>query len=537
MAVSSSIDPKNGFCRENCTFYSLHPPLLLPSPCIPLDITSYSFSLYPPSDSPAIIDASNGARISHRELRSLVLSLSSSLQHTLDIRKGDAVLILSSPSIYVPALYLAILSLGAIVTTSNPLSTESELEHQIGISKPVLTFTHFSLSHKTSTFRHRVIAIDSPEFRELAVPSKPVRREAEIHQNDPATILYSSGTTGRVKGVLSSHLNYIAVVAGYKAEAEDRAAPPIALMTVPLFHIFGFFMVLKTVALGETMVLMPKFEFSVLLRAVEKYRVTYMPVAPPLVVALAKADEVLKYDLSSLETIGSGGAPLGKGVIEKFAKRFPKVEVRQGYGLTESTGTATRTTRLENKKHGSAGKLSANIEARIVDPETNKPLAPGMRGELWLRSPTNMKGYVGNAEATAATLDHEGWLKTGDLCYIDDEGYLFVVDRLKELIKYKAYQVPPAELEHLLLSHPEIADAAVIPYPDEEAGQIPMAFVVRRPGSSLSEKQVMEFIAKQVAPYKKIRKLSFVGSIPKSPAGKILRKDLVAQARSPASKL
>ncbi|ERN13642.1 hypothetical protein AMTR_s00049p00100670 [Amborella trichopoda] len=329
MAVPSSIDPKSGFCREKCTFYSLLPPLLLPSPSIPLDITSYTFSLYPPSDSPAIIDTSTGAGISHRELRSLVLSLSSSLQLTLGVRKGDAVLILSPPSIYVASLYLAILSLGAVVTASNPLSTESELEHQIGISKPVLTFTHSSLSKKTSTFRHRVIAIDSLEFRELTVPSKAVSQQTEIHQDDPATILYSSGTTGRVKGVMSSHRNYIALVAGYHAEVVESAAPPVALVTVPLFHIFGFFMVLKAVALGETMVLMPKFEFFVLLRAVEKYRVTYMLMAPPLVVALAQVDEVLKYDLGSLEMIGSGGAPLGKGVIEKFAKRFPKVEVRQ----------------------------------------------------------------------------------------------------------------------------------------------------------------------------------------------------------------
>ncbi|KAG6634982.1 hypothetical protein CIPAW_11G010300 [Carya illinoinensis] len=176
----------------------------------------------------------------------------------------------------------------------------------------------------------------------------------------------------------------------------------------------------------------------------------------------------------------------------------------QGYGLTESGGGgAVMVTPEESRRHGSVGRLSENMEAKIVDPVTGEALPPGQKGELWLRGPTVMNGYVGDDKATAETLDSEGWLKTGDLCYFDSEGFLYIVDRLKELIKYKAYQVPPAELEHLLLSHPEIADAAVIPYPDEEAGQIPMAFVVRNPGSNIGEAQVIGFMAKQVAPYKK----------------------------------
>ncbi|ERN13647.1 hypothetical protein AMTR_s00049p00103270 [Amborella trichopoda] len=189
-------------------------------------------------------------------------------------------------------------------------------------------------------------------------------------------------------------------------------------------------------------------------------------------------------------------------------------------------------------RYGSCGRLSGGSEARIVDPNTLQRLPPCHIGELWLRGATIMKGYIGNEEATNSVLDSEGWLKTGDLCYIDDEGHLFVVDRLKELIKYKAYQVAPADLEDVLLSHPEIANAAVVPYPDEEAGQIPMAFVVRKPQSFLSEAQVMDFIAKQVAPYKKIRRVVFTNSIPKTPTGKLLRKDLIQRALAmPASKL
>ncbi|XP_065636541.1 4-coumarate--CoA ligase-like 9 [Quercus suber] len=203
--------------------------------------------------------------------------------------------------------------------------------------------------------------------------------------------------------------------------------------------------------------------------------------------------------------------------------------LQMGYGLTETGGAATRALGPEESlQYGSAGRLAENMEAKIVDPETGEALPPGQRGELWLRGPTVMKGYVGDDKATAETFASEGWLKTGDLCYFDSEGFLFIVDRLKELIKYKGYQVPPVELEHLLHSHPEIADAAVIPYPDEEAGQIPMAFVVRKPGSNVTEAQVIDFIAKQVAPYKKVRRVSFINSIPKNPSGKILRRELVA---------
>ncbi|KAJ6760880.1 LONG-CHAIN-FATTY-ACID--COA LIGASE [Salix purpurea] len=287
---------------------------------------------------------------------------------------------------------------------------------------------------------------------------------------------------------------------------------------------------------GGTLVLMERFEFVHMLKYVERYRITYMPVSPPLIVAFVKEDLTKKYDLSSLKTLGCGGAPLGKEVADAFKEKFPHVEIVQGYGLTETGGGATRTIGPEESSQlASVGRLSENMEAKIVDPETGEALGLGQRGELWLRGPTVMKGYVGDEKATAETLLPDGWLKTGDLCYFDSEGFLYIVDRLKELIKYKAYQVigsyyhslycighvdcksnlnyqqccpaiifdyfqvPPAELEKLLQSIPEIADAAVIPYPDEEAGQIPMAYVVRKPGSNTTEGQIMDSIAKQVS--------------------------------------
>ncbi|ONK72839.1 uncharacterized protein A4U43_C04F23790 [Asparagus officinalis] len=176
--------------------------------------------------------------------------------------------------------------------------------------------------------------------------------------------------------------------------------------------------------------------------------------------------------------------------------------------------------------------LSPNTEAKIVDPDTGAALTVNKTGELWIRGPYVMKGYFKNQEATKSTLLDDGWLRTGDLCYIDEDGFLFVVDRLKELIKYKGYQVAPAELEALLLAHAEIADVAVIPFPDKQVGQLPMAYVVRRSGSKLNGEEVMEFVGKQVAPYKRVRRVAFVSSIPKNASGKILRKDLIKLATS-----
>jgi len=414
----------------------------------------------------------------------------------------------------------------------------------VRLSKPVIAFAASSLVRKLPSLALGTVLIDSPEFQSMMNDENGKDYEHErvlvrVEQSDTAAILYSSGTTGRVKGVELTHRNFIALIAGFyylRREEEENSPHPVALNPLPLFHVFGFFMLIRAAAMGETIVLMERFDFEGMLRAVEKYKVTYMPVSPPLVVALAKSDLVAKYDLSSLRVIGCGGAPLGKEVAEKFGERFPEVEVVQGYGLTETGGGATRMLEPEESKQlASVGRLAENMEAKIVDPVTGEALPPGHQGELWLRGPIVMKGYVGDDEATAATLDADGWLKTGDLCYFDSDGLLHIVDRLKELIKYKAYQVPPAELEHLLQSNPEIVDAAVVPYPDEEAGQIPMAFVVRKPGSNITEAQIMDFIARQVAPYKKIRRVAFINSIPKSPAGKILRRELVNHALSGAS--
>ncbi|XXG45061.1 hypothetical protein AAC387_Pa02g0245 [Persea americana] len=536
---SSLVDPKSGFCSETKIYHSLRPPVPLPPPSLPLSAASYATSLLPtplPSN-PTLIDAVSGLSISYSDFLHCVQNLSSNLKTLIPtLSKGQIAFVISPPSLHIPILYYSLLSLGVVISPSNPISTPSEIKRQIHLSKPSIFFaTSSTVGSLPSDLPSPPIILDSNRFVDLMtrVSSEPARSLEPVWQSDPAAILYSSGTTGRVKGVLLTHRNLIAVLAGLHAWRVEREKAAVSVFTVPLFHVFGFVAVVGVVAGGNTAVLMERFEFEGMLRAVERYRATTMPVSPPLVVAMAKSAEVENYDLRSLEAVGCGGAPLGKEVAERFKARFPNVEIMQGYGLTESTGGATRTIGPDESQHyGSAGRLAENMEAKIVDPDTGEALRPGQKGELWLRGPSIMHGYIGDDEATASTLDSEGWLKTGDLCYFDRDGFLFVVDRLKELIKYKAYQVPPAELEQLLQSHQEIADAAVIPYPDEEAGQIPMAYVVRKAGSTLTAAQVMDFIAKQVAPYKKIRRVVFTNSIPKSAAGKILRRELINHALS-----
>ncbi|KAI7981212.1 4-coumarate--CoA ligase-like 9 [Camellia lanceoleosa] len=545
------IDPRNGFCSETKTFHSMRPTVSLPPPTQPLSLIHYTLSLLyhssTPTTTPFLIHSSTGLHLTYsdflRQTKSLSLSLLNSLPSLSN--QNHVAFIIAPPSLQIPVIYFSLLSLGITLSPANPLASQSEITHMIRLCKPVIAFTTSSIAHKLPSFPLGTILIDSLDFQTMMMNpttenNQHPNLEIKVEQSDSAAILYSSGTTGRVKGVELTHRNFIALIAGFyyiRRETDDDNPPhPVSLFTLPLFHVFGFFMLIRAAALGETLVLMDRFDFEGMLRAVEKYKVTYMPVSPPLVVALAKSELVAKYDLSSLQLLGCGGAPLGKEVSERFRDRFPGVEIVQGYGLTETGGGATRMLDLdESRRYGSVGRLAENIEAKIVDPATGEALPPGQQGELWLRGPTIMKGYVGDDEATAATLDSEGWLKTGDLCYFDSEGCLYIVDRLKELIKYKAYQVPPAELEHLLQSNPEIADAAVIPYPDEEAGQIPMAFVVRKPGSNVTETQIMDFIARQVAPYKKIRRVGFVNAIPKSPAGKILRRELINHALSAAS--
>ncbi|KAJ3671457.1 hypothetical protein LUZ60_007536 [Juncus effusus] len=523
------MDPQSGFNSSTKTFHSLRPTVPLPSPSLPLSFPSYLFSLLPsplPSYA-ALIDASTSESISFSSLLSKIKSLSSNLCYQASISKGDVIFILSPARIDIPILYLSLLSLGVVVSPANPTLTPGEISRLVDLSKPSLAFATSSTVGKLPA-NLPTILIDSSQFNGYLKPNSSFEepREVEIWQSDLAAIQFSSGTTGLFKAAALSHRCFIAMTAGF--HARKTTDHQVTLPAAPMFHSMGFFFALKGIALAETTVIMTGARNTIdeLIQTAEKYKVTQMRVAPPVVASMVKGEAAVRANLTNLQTLVCSGAPLHMRMAQLFQEKFPHVLLLKGYGSTECGGISLMISREESRQLKSVGRLNANVEAKIVDPETGKALSVGQTGEIWIKTPACMTGYIGDEEANAATFHTEGWLKTADLCYIDMDGFVHIVNRLKELIKYKAYQVAPVELEHVLQSLTEIVDAAVMPFPHEEAGQIPVALVVRQEGSTITESEVINYVAKQVAPYKKIRKVIFVDKIPKSPTGKILRREL-----------
>jgi len=306
------------------------------------------------------------------------------------------------------------------------------------------------------------------------------------------------------------------------------------LGVMPFYHIYGMTVIMNlALHAGATVVTMPKFELEAFLRVMQDYKVARAYVAPPIVVALAKHPLVDQFDLSSVTLVFSGAAPLDEGLAQACGTRL-NCKVNQGYGMTEaSPATHLVSDDIDWKKVGSIGPVVAATECKVVDITTGKELGPETDGEILVRGPQVMKGYLNNPTATAQILDEDGWLHTGDIGHADADGDFYVVDRLKELIKYKGYQVPPAELEAILLTHPAVADAAVIASPDEDAGEVPKAFVVLK--APATPEELMQFVAQRVAPHKKIRLVETIDEIPKSASGKILRRKLVEKERAKTS--
>jgi acyl-CoA synthetase (AMP-forming)/AMP-acid ligase II len=485
----------------------------------------------------ALICAVTGRSVSYAELPGLVDRTAAGFA-ALGIRKGDvcAVFAPNSPD-YVVAM-LAIARLGAVATTASPVYTKDDLAKQLKDSGARLLLTAAALAPIwraaiEGSAVERIVtfdagAVDEPgspatiPFATLAATGGTPPRVA-IEPHDLALLPYSSGTTGLPKGVMLTHANIIANIlqvdaAGHYIDGEDTT-----VAFLPFFHIYGLtVIVFMSLWAGATAVVMPRFELEPYLALVERHRATLLHVVPPVVVAFAKHPLLAGRDFSFVRKLFSGAAPLGADVIEQCTRRLGCM-VQQGYGMTEaSPATHVTTEDVARRKPGSIGRPVANTESRVVDPETGRDVVPGVDGEIWVRGPQVMRGYLNRPDATRETVDAEGWLHTGDIGHADADGDFYVVDRLKELIKYKGMQVPPAELEAALLSHPAVADAAVVPLADADCGEIPRAFVVLK--AKATAEDLMAHVAAQVTPYKKVRRVDFVDAIPKSPSGKILRR-------------
>ncbi|PON35649.1 2,3-dihydroxybenzoate-AMP ligase [Parasponia andersonii] len=427
----------------------------------------------------ALIDSATNQRVTYAQLNRSVLSLSCGLYQALGIRKGDVIFVLSPNSLLYPTICLAVLSVGAILTTANPLNTESEIAKQVSDSGAKLAISAPELLQKLVPTKVPTILTSRPSEGDLLSVQELIEScdSAQLDeltrpcQSDTAAILYSSGTTGTSKGVVLTHSNLISTMTLLKWTVDFTGAQnDVFLCFIPMFHIYGLaFFALGLFCSGTTTVLMQRFELQSMLEAIKTHRVSNIPAVPPVILSLLKSAGKFSGtgtgDLSSLRRVGSGAAPLSRELIEEFRERFPWVELRPGYGLTESSGAATFFISEKDAKSrpGSCGRLVPGFCGRIVDVDTGKAMGPFKEGELWLKSSTVMKEYLGKREATVETVSTDGWLRTGDLCYFDEDGFLYVVDRIKELIKHNGYQVAPAELEAILLAHPDIMDAAVIP--------------------------------------------------------------------------
>jgi acyl-CoA synthetase (AMP-forming)/AMP-acid ligase II len=489
-------------------------------------------------DKPALVDGPTGRTLRYRQLADGVERVAAGLA-ARGFAKGD-VLAIYSPNLpeYALALYGA-MAAGGAVTTANPLLTPRELAGQLADAgaSVLVTVPPFLESARAAAEQAGVgeilvfgEAAGATPFAELLTGGDTPPRVDVDPATDLAALPYSSGTTGLPKGVELTHANLVASARQSQAAAGFTAGD-VVVGVAPFFHAIGQNLILPcSLRAGATVVTMPRFDLAGFLAIVQEHRVTCTVVVPPVVHALAGHPLVDDYDLSSLRWIGSGGAPLGAEAEQRCADRLGCLVV-QGYGMTEGAATFAIAP-LDAPRPGSVGKLLPGTEARIVDPAGGGDLGPGRTGELWLRGPQVMRGYHHNPEATARTLGPDGWLRTGDLCYLDADGYLFVVDRLKELIKYKGYQVAPAELEALLVAHPAVADAAVVPRPDPEAGELPVAHVVLRAEATAEELQA--WVAERVAPYKRLRAVRFTDQVPRSPSGKLLRRVLVEAERGGA---
>ncbi|KAI1371673.1 hypothetical protein F4677DRAFT_463910 [Hypoxylon crocopeplum] len=558
---------------------SQYPDLNLPS----VDIFTFLFKRKDrkfPDNHPIFRDGFTDKSYSFSDVRQLAEQFGEGLRSQYGWQKGDVLAISSLSDIDMPPVIFGALWAAGTVSTSNPGYTITELSHQLRDSGAKCIITQYSnirtvkeACSATGIADDRILLLGGERdptghfkhWTSIRNPN-PTRRfsPSEIDpKNDAAFLVYSSGTTGKPKGVKLSHYNIVSNVLQLQAAEglnltwdgsrttrdiplpESGAGGDKVLACLPFFHIYGLTVLVHSpVYSGVTTIVLPRFSVDAWCEVVQKHRITYSYIVPPIVLHLAKHPSVLSYDLSSLRMTQSGAAPLTRELIEQVYKRV-KVRIKQGYGLSETSPCLYQGSwDAWDVDIGSCGALLPNIEAKICEPFDSsreddasfapREFQPGEVGELHVKGPNVFKGYHNNVKATAECLSPDGWFRTGDVGYINTRGNLFITDRVKELIKYKGFQVPPAELEGYLLDFPGIVDCAVVGVYDKElATEVPRAYVVKEDASKpLDIKELQKWFSGRVANYKQLRGgVRVVQQIPKNASGKILRKDLKEMAR------
>ncbi len=505
----------------------------------------------------------DGAELTYTELLARAAQVANGLR-AHGIGDDDVVAVHMPNCLDYPAVYYGILLAGAVFTPANPLLPPEDLAFQLTDSGAAAVVTWGLAAQVLAAVRERlparlIVTVDA-ELPDAV--SLPALREGQSDTPpavtiDPATHLahlaYTGGTTGRSKGVELTHRHVVTNVLqtacwssgsvpvltedgdllldqiGSVQDWPTRHGSGVMVNLTPWFHAMGVIGYLSVPLLaGFTIVIHQRFEPGAFLADLERFHATMIGGAPPVFVALMRHPDFVTRDLSAIRGLSSGAAPLPLPVLDALQARFPDALIGEGYGLTEVTmmATANPSWRSGVRKAGTVGVAAYDTEVRVVDLD-GAPLPTGERGEVCIRGPQVMQGYLHRPEATAEVLS-DGWLRTGDIGTFDADGYLSIVDRAKDMLLYKGYNMFPRELEELLHAHPAVAGAAVVGRPDAEVGELPVAFVVLVPGAAVTAAELQDHINAQVVPYKKLREVHLVDAIPVSAAGKVLRRELRA---------
>ncbi|XP_071079909.1 uncharacterized protein [Haliotis cracherodii] len=524
----------------------ISPDNIVRSPFPDEDIPNVNFAQYvlemmqPYAKLTATVDVPTGRSYTYSELQEAAIKVASAITR-LGYTKGDVIAIFSANVPEYCILILAAAWCGIVVTPANPSYTAGELARQLEMSKaravftiaPLLPTVKEALSsspilQKTVKDLFALGEVEGcrPVSELMKDDGAALPQNVNVNPKDDVLLLpFSSGTTGLPKGVMLTHHNCVANLKQIRKPLTVDQGNDNFIGVLPFYHIYGMIPVqFGALQDGATLYTMPRFDPEMFLTTLQKHKISILHVVPPIVLFLAKHPVVSKFDLSNLKYVICGAAPLGEGLTSEFQNRL-KAPVYQGYGLTEASPVINVDT--APGQPGSIGHVVPNTTVKIQCPETGKTLGKGELGEYCAKGPQMMKGYLNDPDSTAAMLDKDGWLHTGDLGYLQEDGRVVIEDRLKELIKYKGFQVPPAELEAFLLTHPGVQDVGVIGVPKEGVGELPRAYVVKKPDSSVSKEEIAKFVEDNMASYKSLRGgVEFIEEIPKSPSGKILRRVL-----------